>query len=170
MSTTRMGEFYDIYGLWHLPWWQHFAFKVIGFVIISILVAFFIVFLLRKVMKRKKQLSPWEIADRDLADLGAPEMFTQASAKQFYSRLTFTIKQYLCFRYGFDIIGKTDHEILALLEAQIVFSRDLLPLLSEVFEHASQIKFANTAGIVEQMRSDLVLCKRLIKETMPVQS
>jgi hypothetical protein len=165
-----MDEFYDIYGVWHIPWWQQPLFKIIALAIGCFVLLVLVLYLIKRFTSRKKQLKPWELAGRDLAVLGDPDNINQHKAKIFYSRLTAIVKQYLCFRYGFDIMGKTDHEILMLLDSQIVFPKDLLPILSEVLGHASQIKFANTVGIEEQMQSDLALCNRLVIETIPSQS
>jgi hypothetical protein len=170
MSTTRMDGFYDIYGLWHIPWWQQPIFKIVVVAIVLVLVLGFIAYLLKKLTNRKRTLSAGEVAQRDLASLGTPDMLNERKAKFFYSQLTTIIKQYICVRYGFDIVGKTDREMLMFLDEQVVFPRDLMPLLYDIFDHASQIKFANSAGIVEQMQSDLALGVRLIKETIPLQS
>lgn len=169
MSTTRMDEFYDIYGLWHIPWWQLPIVKIVGVGAAGILLLVLLLYILKKLTSRKKRLSVWDVAKRDLEILGTPDMLNKLTAKIFYSQLTTVVKQYMCNRYGFDIVGKTDREILKFLDEQIVFPRDLMPIVDDIFGHASQIKFANSAGIVEQMQSDLALSMRLIKETVPLQ-
>jgi hypothetical protein len=165
-----MDEFYDIYGLWHIPWWQQPIVKIVGVVAAGIFLLVLLVYILKKLTSRKKRLSAWEIAKRDLAILGTPDMLNELTAKIFYSQLTTVVKQYMCNRYGFDIVGKTDREILTFLDEQVVFPRDLMSIVDDIFGHASQIKFANSVGIVEQMQSDLALSMRFIKETIPLQS
>lgn len=169
MNVPHMKEFYDIYGIWHIPWWQRpwVTNALIALCIIAALI--FFVYVVKKIKGRKKKLSAWEIANRDLTALMLSDRINIHESKSFYMQLTNIIKQYLYNRYGFDIYGKTDREILSFLDEQITFPRDLIPVLHDIFEHAGQIKFANISGIVEQMEQDIALSLRLIKETMPTQ-
>jgi hypothetical protein len=105
-----------------------------------------------------------------LACLGTSDTLNERAAKVFYTKLTVIIKQYINKRYGFDVEGKTDREIVAFLDEQVIFPRDLIAILQDIFDHASHIKFANYAGLVEQMKQDLALSVRLVKESMPLQS
>ncbi len=170
MSTPRMDEFYDIYGIWHIPWWQRTVVKNVVWALAIILLMTLIIFLVKKFSKRKIKLSACDVALRDLASLGTSDILNEHKSRVFYSRLTETIKKYLVSRYGFDIYGKTDKEVLTYLDDQVTFPRDLLPVLQEILSHASAIKFANVSGVVEQMEKDLALSVRLIKETMPLPS
>ena len=170
MSAPHMSQFYDIYGIWHVPWWQRPMVKNIGWVVCIILLMAFFVYIIKKFLGRQKRLAPWQVALKDLASLGTPDMLNESASKIFYTKLTAIIKQYICERYGFDIYGKTDREILAWLDDQVLFAHDLIPVLQEIFDHAGQTKFANISGIVGSMERDLALSMRLIKETMPLQS
>lgn len=165
-----MDEFYDIFGMWHVPWWQRQWVKNIGWACVTILVVSCIVYIIKKMLNLKKSIPAWQVAMKDLATLGRPDMLNEHTSKIFYTQLTIIVKQYIHRRYGFDIYGKTDREILAFLNEQVLFPRDLMPVLYDIFEHASLIKFAHATGIVEQMERDLALSMRLIKETMLSQS
>lgn len=170
MSSSHMDEFYDIYGIWHVPWWQLPLVKNILWMLAAVLLISLIVYIIKKFANRKKPLTPWQVALRDLAILGTPDMLNERSSKIFYIRLTTIVKKYLCDRYGFDIYGKTDREILLFLDEQVIFPRDLMPVLYEIYDHASQSKFANVLGIAETMKRDLALGVRIVKETMQSQS
>ena len=169
MSTPRMDEFYDIYGIWHVPWWQRPLVRNIGWTVGIILIFGLLVYIIKKMIGRKKILPCWQVALRDLATLETADMLNERASKMFYSQLTTIVKHYLYGRYGFDIVCKTDREIVAFLDEQVIFPRDLIPVFNDIADHASQIKFANVQGIVEQMKRDLVLSMRLVKETMPLQ-
>jgi hypothetical protein len=165
-----MDQFYDIYNVWHLPWWQHSFVKIGLGVLLVLLIATVIMQVIKKNMRKIKSIPAWQEALRDFDRLGSSDMLNEYKAKIFYTRLTVVIKQYIHKRYGFDIEGKTDREILAFLDEQIVFPRDLIAVLQDILDHAGSIKFANCAGLLEQMQRDLALSVRLVKESMPQQS
>lgn len=118
-------------------------------------------------MHRKKSIPAWQEALSGFDRLGRSDMLNERMAKIFYTQLIIIIKQYIHKRYGFDVDGKTDKEILVFLDEQIIFPRDLIAVLQAILDHASQIKFANFAGLLEQMQRDLALSVRLVKESMP---
>lgn len=168
--NDQMKDFFDIFGVWHAPWWQHPVFLYALYALCLLFIIFLIWRFVSTILKRKKKLSAWEIALKELAILENSDIMNEQFGRNFYSRLTIIIKQYLVGRFGFDVYGCTDREVLVLLDEQVLFPRELVPLIQEIFDHASHIKFANAASVVEQMRQDIALSTRLVKETIPLQS
>lgn len=119
-------------------------------------------------MLKKKLLTPWDLAMASLVSLQTSKLLNELEAKAFYSHVTDILKNYIFGRYGYNIYGKTDREILAYLDEQVSFPHELLPLLAEILDHASAIKFANVPGLIGQMDSDLSKCVRIVHETIPV--
>jgi len=168
MNNSHMKDFYDIFGVWHEPWWQRTAFK--GFIIslISLIGLWLIYVVLKKIFTRKKYKPCWEIALAYLGNLSAQNILVSGKAKTFYFQLTGILKQYITERYGVAVLGSTEKEILAYLEEQVNFPKESLPLLRDIFDHARSIKFANEAALKEQIEQDLALGVRLVRETIPL--
>lgn len=112
-------------------------------------------------------LPPWQQALESMEYLKKSSMINEREAKFFYTQLVSILKQYLYARFGYDIYGKTDHELLIFLDEQIAFPRELLAVLADILDHASAIKFANVPGLIAQMERDLALSEKIVKETMP---
>lgn len=170
MNSSPMDQLYDIYDVWHQPWWQHSVVKVSILVMLLMVLVALVAYVIKKLSRRKKPVPAWQKALHEFHRLESSGMLNEAAAKMFYTELTFILKHYIHKRYGFDIEGKTDREILVFLDEQIIFPRDLIIVLQDILDHASSIKFANCAGLIEQMKHDLALSVRLVKESMPKQS
>jgi hypothetical protein len=167
MNTSHMDQFYDIYDVWHLPWWQHPVIKIGMVVFFVILCVSVIICIAIKFKRRLKNIPAWQEALKSLDCLRTSDMLNETMAKVFYTQLTVVIKHYIHKRYGFDIEGKTDREIVVFLGEQIIFPRDLIVVLQDILDHASRIKFANSVGLLEQMQQDLALSVRFVKESTP---
>jgi hypothetical protein len=167
MNNSDMNDFYDIFGVWHEPWWQTLAWKVFAIVLIGIIATGIIYLVVRTILKRRKARPYWEVALMALHDLRASGLCTTERAKNFYVQLTDILKRYITERYGISVQGSTDKEILAYLEDHISFPKESLPILRDIFHHAGSIKFANESALLEYMEQDLALGLRLVKETMP---
>lgn len=160
---------YDIYGIWHVPFWQTKSFYAfVGFV--CLLVLFFVARSIFKRLRAKKKLLPaWEIALQKLRELQAHNIATQERAKQFYGSLTVILKNYLHARYSFDAQGKTDKELLVYLRdvREHRFDNKLVNELEEIFSGMELIKFANVQAMQEQIEKDLARTIGFIKQTVP---
>jgi hypothetical protein len=161
-----MDQFYDIYDVWYQPWWQHSFVKIGLGVLLIFLIAMLVVYVIKKNMYKKKSIPAWQEALSDFDRLGNSAMLNEHMAKIFYTQLIVIIKQYIHKQYGFDVEGKTDREILVFLDEQIIFPRNLIVILQDILDHAGSIKFANCAGLLEQMQRDLALSIRFVKESM----
>lgn len=166
-DAIPMKGFFDIYDMAYVPWWQRPVVKVAFWALLVaaiVLVAWYIV---RRFLARRRPLEPWVQAHDALEVLGKPEMLGQATGKLFYTRLIDVLKLYIHRRYGYDIQGKTDREIIVYLEQQVSFPRDLVPVLGDLCDHALLVKFAHVTESVERMKADIDLARRVIKETTP---
>ncbi|GEM_PF-2240787 len=168
MNNSHMDDFYDIFGVWHEPWWQSTACKVIVLIVTISIVIWLTYLIFKKIFIKKKVRPCWEVALTNLENLRMPNVFSVDKAKSFYFQLTNIIKRYITERYGIAVQGSTEKEILSYLEEQINFPKDILPVARDIFCHASSIKFANEPALVEQMEQDLALGVRLVKETIPL--
>ena len=139
-------------------------FALVAAVAVCALIA---VYFMRLIMKRRKPLTPWAEARKALELLSVPATLNESTGKVFYTRLVDVIKKYIHRRYGYDIEGKTDREIINCLGQHVSFPRDLLPVLSDILDHGLHVKFARELGVAEHMKADVELGLRLVKDTTP---
>lgn len=165
MAGNETVELYDIYGVWHVPFWQTTPFIIFVWAVIGIIVGALIYALIRFMLKRKKPLKPWVWADRELDALWERRGFTREDGKRFYSQLTEIIKQYLEKRYGYQVRSATDIELLAYLRDHH-FDPELCNELTRIFEGMQEIKFANLDAIPENIERDFTLSKAFVAKTI----
>jgi hypothetical protein len=165
MVGNETSEIYDIYGIWHVPFWQTTPFIVCMWVLAGIVALALLYLVARLIMKRKKIIKPWTWADRELDALWKNRGFTREDGKRFYSQLTEIIKIYLEKRYGYQVRSATDIELIAYLRARN-FDAVLCNDLTRIFEGAQEIKFANLDAIPENIERDFALAKAFVAKTI----
>ncbi len=147
-------ELYDIYDLWHVPFWQTLWFKIIFFSVLFLALIALIVWFVRRRRNRKKELSAGEQALHDLRALRERKLVCSEHAQEFYLRVTSILKTYLHHQYRLPVQAKTDQELLHFLY-QEHFSPSLLQELQEIFSGMELIKFARASAVAEQLERDL---------------
>ena len=165
MVGNETTELYDIYGKWHVPFWQKTPFIIGAWALGIVILLACLYWVLRLIFRKKRQVKPWKWAQKELDNLWKKRGFTREDGKRFYSRLTEIIKTYLEKRYGYKVRSATDIELLAYLQERN-FAPELRNDLVRIFEGAQEIKFANLDAIPEQMERDFKLCKTFIKKTI----
>lgn len=162
-------ELYDIYGLWHVPFWQTTTwFVLIGLAIISVVV-FFIGMLANYLMQKKTRKELWQQAIDELNQLEKEPCTTPQEAKKIYFSLTALLKKYMVHRYACARMSDTDQEFLEVLKTMPV-SAEAQATLNTIFSASSTIKFASMPAMNEQVKRDLEHSIVLIYDTMPVKS
>ena len=158
---------FPIYGMRHIPFWQTKLFYTSVSAVVLCILFFVGWFIIKKFMKPKKEKRPaWEVALDELAEIEAQLSEKGMQGKTFYFRLTWMFKRYLSERYGFDVYGKTDDELLLYLEGSGL-APELVDDLKAILEGSSVIKFANEQALKERMQRDLVASSEFIKKTIP---
>lgn len=158
-------ELIDIYGVWHVPFWQTSAFKAA--LLIPVCCGLF--FLLRVIMRRKRTvmcLTPWEQALQDLYALQKQGMDRPEHAQELYLRLTVILKNYVYQRYNVPVQGKTDSEFVRFLY-QKQFCPELIQQVQEIFSGMELIKFAREEVFAEQIKQDILRSIAFIEYTKP---
>ena len=158
-------QLYDIYEMWHLPFWQTREFWITIITISGIVIALVVAWLLRLYILKKKNETPWDKALRELSRLSLPDTITKEQAKQFYFSVTAILKNYFNRRYLINSKGKTDQELIHMMEEVEVLHANLLPFVRTIFAGCSQIKYADEHALKEQVSRDLDNAIILIKET-----
>lgn len=157
---------YDIRGTWHVPFWQTVPFKfVLAIVVVAIIIGtLFLV--IKKRRARQQSLPYWVVAERSIQDLKKGGLVNGAHGKEFYLALTGILKKYLQDRYGIDLQGKTDDEVVCHLKTEHFDIREQ-EILQEIFSGMTTIKFANVHGAHEQIQCDWQRSLAFIQKTSP---
>ena len=163
-------DFYEIYDYYYQPLVQRSFFKI------SLAIFIFIIFLIatylfvRFLRKRKKEMSllPWQWASEQINKLSPEKCLSKKDFKKFYFDLTFIIKKYFNKRYGYNIVDKTDDEVVLFLKEKN-FDSDLLEKFKSLIKEALWIKFANQDALKIQAQKDLKIVKEIIQKTIPQQ-
>jgi hypothetical protein len=143
IKTPIMDEqgLYDIYGHWHVPFWQTNFFKIsiISLVCLALLVALY--FCIKKYSK-KTSLSPQQKALYALEALAKKTIYTRDDAHDTYFALTDILKNFFQAHYGMPFASMTDLEMLQILK-KIPFSHDLLAPLQDLVHAGLGVKYAH---------------------------
>jgi len=155
---------YGIYGLVGKPFWQTKIFYIILAVIFVLIFAGIIYKLVKKYKNKKSKEQPDSRALRELEELKKLLLQEKISHKNFYLNLTNIIKNYLFGRFGYDLFGLTDQELVKFLKDKN-FDTDLLESIKNMFLSMEVIKFANASTVKELMEKDLIRCADLVNKT-----
>ncbi len=154
---------YDIYDVWHVPFWQTTAFfySMVALGVVGVLLSIW--FIIKKMRSKQKVQTPGEKALHQLHALQNSNI-TVDNGKEFYFALTAIVKKYLEDRYGYKLTHKTDAECVKYLE-----NNQLLPNhlddLRRIFSGVEIIKFANAQAAYEQMLNDVQRTILLVQST-----
>lgn len=165
MTGIESVELYDIYGVWHVPFWQTTPFIISMWILAGSVMIAVLYLLYRVFIARKRIITPQEWALQELDALWDNRGFTRDDGKRFYSKLTEILKTYLEKQYGYNVRGATDPELISYL-TEVEFSQELLSLLTRIIDGTQEIKFSDIDAIPEQMERDFDLSKSFIRKTI----
>lgn len=158
-------DFHDIYGYYHVSFWDTTWFKITMGISIMLLVAITILLIVSR-KKKKSPVSPWERARQELFLL-APEKYTHKEMyKKFYFQLSYIIKKYLDERYSWNIQNKTDTELIDWLEKQ-QYDQEIIDSLKKIAMSSQEVKFANVEALRSQAEMDKKTIMMIIEKTIP---
>ncbi len=158
---------YDIYSVWHVPFWQTswFYWTVISLVILLGVVLGWGAYRWYR-LRNKQPITPWQKALRIITKLQNQTYTTQQEGKHCYFVFTTALKQYLEERFAYPIAHKTDEEAASYLEQQQL-EQNLKKNIQEILRGCLLIKFANEQAVSEQIQAHLALAKEIVVSTIP---
>lgn len=114
-------------------------------------------------IKVVKKLLPHQKAMKSIEEIKAGEMVTSENQKEYYTRLTETLRKYIQERYGFNAMEMTSSEIIERLMA----SQDAKALdeLRTLFQTADLVKFAKYSTLINENDMNLVNAIEFINST-----
>ena len=156
----KASDFYDIYDFIYVPFWKTNTFIACA-VFVGLIACAIAGYLFYKRYKKEiaKPITPKEWALGELAKLTPQKYQTKEEFKKFYFALGSIFKGYLKEEKGWDLLEKTDTELLDILIQKGV-DQEILSILKKIFEGSLLIKFANAEALRTQALEDL---KSMIK-------
>ncbi|HEX4069295.1 MAG TPA: DUF4381 family protein [Candidatus Babeliales bacterium] len=168
MKLNEKTGLYENYGLWHVPIWQTEKFQL-GMKIAAGLLLFLVVaYGVRKYMqyRKRKKLPLWDQALAHLNQLKQEHKVDVVYGKEFYVTVSVLLKKYFYDRFGYDVIGKTDDEMIQYLQEHYPDAQSIDDIKA-LLQGSVIIKFANVQAAQEQIDHDYVRSIAIITRTIP---
>jgi hypothetical protein len=168
MKLNEKTGLYENYGLWHVPFWQTQKFKVAGQICLSLVVLCIVALLTKKYLayRKRKKLPLWDQALLELTQLKKEHKVDVVHGKEFYATVSAVLKKYFHERFGDDIIGKTDDEVVIYLKNHHK-NEIMVEEMKAVLQGGIIIKFANAQAAQEQIEHDYLRAVAIIQRTIP---
>jgi hypothetical protein len=163
---------------WSLPFWL----SVVMLVLMAITYYFYLRLRDNKPIishiRIVKRLLPHQKAMREIEQIKADKMVTSENSKEYYTKLTDTLRKYIEERYGFSAMEMTSSEIIdRLMSAMDQESgnrrQESMDELRQLFTTADLVKFAKYSTLINENDANLVNAIEFINQTklenMPVE-
>lgn len=110
-----------------------------------------------------KKLLPHQKAMREIEQIKADKMVSSENPKEYYTKLTDTLRKYIEERYGFSAMEMTSSEIIEKLTA--TQDQKALDELRQLFTTADLVKFAKYSTLINENDMNLVNAIEFINQT-----
>jgi hypothetical protein len=110
-----------------------------------------------------KKLLPHQKAMKEIEQIKAEKMPTSENQKEYYTKLTDTLRRYIEERYGFSAMEMTSSEIIDRLMA--AGDQQSLTELTQLFMTADLVKFAKYSTMINENDQNLVNAIDFINQT-----
>ena len=148
---------------WSLPFWL----SVLMLVLLAVAYYFYLRLRDNKPIishiRIVKRLLPHQKAMKEIEQIKADKMVSSENSKEYYTKLTDTLRKYIEERYGFNAMEMTSSEIIEKLMA----SQDQKALneLRQLFTTADLVKFAKYSTLINENDANLVNAIDFINQT-----
>jgi hypothetical protein len=168
MKLNEKTGLYENYGLWHVPFWQTEKFQLGIKIAAAVLLFLCVAYVVRKYVqyRRRKRLPLWDQALADLNQLKQEHKVDVLYGKEFYVTVSALLKKYFYDRFGYDVIGKTDDEMIQYLQEHYPDTQSIEDIKA-LLQGSVIIKFANVQAAQEQIDHDYVRSIAIITRTIP---
>ena len=114
-------------------------------------------------IKIVKKVLPHQKAMKEIERLKEERMTSSENNKEYYTRLTDTLRKYIEERFGFNAMEMTSSEIIDHLNS--VDDRKMIDELKELFTTADLVKFAKYSTLINENDANLVNAIEFINTT-----
>ena len=116
-----------------------------------------------------KRLLPHQKAMKEIEQIKADKMQNSENAKEYYTKLTDTLRKYIEDRYGFNAMEMTSSEIIDRLEKALAddaqAAETMKAELRQLFTTADLVKFAKYSTMINENDANLVSAIDFINQT-----
>ena len=116
-----------------------------------------------------KRLLPHQKAMKEIEQIKADKMQNSENPKEYYTRLTDTLRKYIEDRYGFSAMEMTSSEIIERLEKALAddaqAAETMKAELRQLFTTADLVKFAKYSTMINENDANLVSAIDFINQT-----
>ena len=148
---------------WHLVFWL----SIIVLVLCLLMIYLFVRLKQNKPIVTRirivKHVPAHQKALKAIEDIKAAHMVTSENQKEYYTRLTDTLRQYIKERFGFNAMEMTSSEIIYRLRE--AGDQKGIDELRELFTTADLVKFAKHNALINENDLNLVNAAKFIDET-----
>ena len=172
VDTTKLDKFFGPKDVQDNPFqWSDWSlsFWLSVFMLLLLAVAFYLYLRLRDnkpIMVRikiVKRLLPHQKAMKEIEQIKADKMVNSENQKEYYTKLTDTLRKYIEERYGFSAMEMTSSEIIERLTT--VDDQQSLGELRQLFMTADLVKFAKYSTMINENDANLVNAIDFINQT-----
>ena len=172
VDTTQLDKYYGpkdvqdnpfLWSDWSLPFWLSVL------MLLLLAVGYYLYLRLRDnkpiiaSIKIVKRLLPHQKAMKEIEQIKADRMVTSENQKEYYTKLTDTIRRYIEERYGFSAMEMTSSEIIERLMASS--DQQQMDELRQLFTTADLVKFAKYSTMINENDANLVSAIDFINQT-----
>ena len=171
VDTTKMDQFYGPKDVQDVPFqWSDLALSFWLSVLLLVLIAinYYLYLRLRDNkpiithIKIVKRLLPHQKAMKEIEQIKADKMVSSENPKEYYTKLTDTLRRYIEERYGFSAMEMTSSEIIDRL---MQTDQQSLDELRQLFMTADLVKFAKYSTMINENDANLVNAIDFINQT-----
>lgn len=171
VDTTKLDQFFGPKDVQNNPFqWSEWAPAFWLSVLMLVLTALGIWFYMRlrankpiiTRIKIVKRLLPHQKAMKEIEQIKANKMVTSENQKEYYTKLTDTLRRYIEERYGFSAMEMTSAEIIDRL---MQTDQQSLDELRQLFTTADLVKFAKYSTMINENDANLVSAIDFINQT-----
>ena len=172
VDTTKLDKFFGPKDVQDNPFqWSDWSlsFWLSVFMLLLLAVAYYLYLRLRDnkpIMVRikiVKRLLPHQKAMKEIEQIKADKMVNSENQKEYYTKLTDTLRKYIEERYGFSAMEMTSSEIIERLTT--VDDQQSLGELRQLFMTADLVKFAKYSTMINENDANLVNAIDFINQT-----
>jgi len=110
-----------------------------------------------------KKILPHQKALNEIEQIKSEKMVSSENQKEYYTRLTDTLRQYINERFGFNAMEMTSSEIIEHLNSN--GNQEMMEELKEIFLTADLVKFAKYSTLINENDLNLVNAIQFIDKT-----
>lgn len=119
------------------------------------------------ILPAKKPVPPYELAMRQLNELKEQHLCENGQEREFYTRLTEILRDYLARRFGINAMEMTSSQIVSILESN---AETRLPNrhMKQILEIADFVKFAKVRPLPDDNVKAFISAMQFVEDTRPI--